>query len=88
LETLDLAKNRLKAIANLEKLELLEELWLNHNGVDDWKNIELLKVNKALQTIYLEYNPLAKDVRYRSKLRDILPQLEKIDATLCKMPGT
>jgi len=47
LETLDLAKNRLKAIANLEKLELLEELWLNHNGVDDWKNIELLKVNKA-----------------------------------------
>jgi len=47
-----------------------------------------MHVNETQSRLMDSIDPLAKDVRYRSKLRDILPQLEKIDATLCKMPGT
>lgn len=84
LETLDLAKNRITRIENIAHLEELTDLWMNHNNVEKWPNVDELKHNKKIDTIYLEANPIAKDVQYRSKLKLIAPCLNKIDATLCR----
>ena len=35
-----------------------------------------------LETIYLEYNPLASDFEYRKKLAEWIPTLIQIDATM------
>lgn len=59
-------------------------LQANSNQITDWKNIDNLRNNKKLATVYLEYNPLSKDVQYRTKIRLALPWLQKIDATLCR----
>lgn len=64
-----------------ENVSLLQA---NSNEIADWKNIDKLRNNKKLATVYLEHNPLAKDVQYRNKLKLALPWLQKIDATLCR----
>ena len=46
--------------------------------------VEKLSVNSGLQTVYLEYNAVAKDPQYRRKLKLVCPSLTQIDATLCK----
>lgn len=56
----------------------------NSNQISDWKCVDHLQKNEKLATIYLEHNPLAKDVQYRTKLKLALPFLRQIDATLCK----
>ena len=43
-----------------------------------------MKDMKTMNTIYLEGNPLAKDVNYRRKVMLTLPHLVQIDATLTK----
>lgn len=44
----------------------------------------MLAANKALDCVYLEGNPMQSDVRYRQKIKLAVPQLNKIDATLCQ----
>lgn len=83
LETLDLAKNRVKKIENIGHLHLMSEFWLNDNEIEDWKCINALKTNEALETVYFERNPIANDIQYRKKLILAIPWLQKIDATLC-----
>lgn len=56
----------------------------NSNQIADWSNVNKLQSNKQLQTVYLEHNPLWKDVQYRMKIKLALPWLQKIDATLCR----
>ncbi len=36
----------------------------------------------SLETLYLEYNPLASDFEYRKKLAQWIPTLQQIDATM------
>jgi protein phosphatase 1 regulatory subunit 7 len=55
----------------------------NDNDIADWHTVDQLKFNPKLETVYLERNPLAKDVQYRMKLKLAIPWLKKIDATLC-----
>lgn len=57
---------------------------MNHNKISDWSCVDVLAQNKALQCVYLEGNELQSDVRYRQKLKLAVPQLTKIDATLCQ----
>ena len=56
----------------------------NDNQISDWKDIDQLAGAKQLQTVYLERNPVAKDVSYRRKLKLALPSLTQIDATLTR----
>lgn len=56
----------------------------NSNQIADWKCVDNLQQNKKLATVYLEHNPIGKDVQYRKKIKLALPQIQKIDATLCK----
>lgn len=55
----------------------------NDNEISDWQCIDQLMSNVKLETVYLERNPLAKDMQYRKKLKLSVPWLKKIDATLC-----
>ena len=56
----------------------------NDNQISDWKDMDQLSGAKQLQTVYLERNPVAKDVNYRRKLKLALPSLTQIDATLTR----
>lgn len=82
LETLDLAKNRIKKIENVNHLKNMQEFWINDNQINDWKCLDNLKDNEKLETVYLERNPIASDVQYRKKIMLTIPWLQKIDATL------
>lgn len=81
LNVLDLSKNRLTNCAPLSHLASLEEVWLSGNRVGSWDEVEALSKLNKLETIYLEYNPLAKeDPLYRKQLAEVIPSLTQIDA--------
>lgn len=84
LNVLDLSKNRLTNCAPLSHLTSLEELWLSGNRVDSWEQVDALKALKTLETIYLEYNPIANsDPLYRKHLAELWGEtgnLKQIDA--------
>lgn len=57
---------------------------INNNEIEDWATVENLAANKELQTVYLEHNPVATDLNYRTKMKLLLPWLVQLDATLCR----
>jgi len=81
LTTLDVARNKIERIENVSHLVLLQDLWCNGNLISDWNDVQSLAPATKLQTVYLEHNPIAKDVNYRRKLKLMLPSLTQIDAT-------
>ena len=80
LKILDLAINRLANITGIEELETLEEFWVNSNQIESFEALEPLKSLKNLKCLYLEHNPLARDLQYRNKVLDIVPHLTQLDA--------
>ena len=84
MQTLDLAGNRIKLIQGLNRLINLEEFWFNDNLVEDWSQLNGLSGATQLATVYLERNPIQKDVNYRRKIKLALPSLTQIDASLCR----
>eukprot|EP00834_Sanchytrium_tribonematis_P006500 NODE_484_length_6933_cov_0.508341.p4 type:complete len:301 gc:universal NODE_484_length_6933_cov_0.508341:6733-5831(-) len=86
LRVLDLGNNRITKLENLNHLNFLEELWLNDNQIIEFSNLDSLKQNQNLKTIYLERNPLqlAEPTAYRRKVILSLPQISQLDATFVK----
>ncbi|KAG7362235.1 leucine rich repeat LRR-containing protein [Nitzschia inconspicua] len=86
LTVLDLSRNQLTTTAPFAHLTALEELWLSGNEMQDFDAVVPLKEASAqmdsLETLYLEYNPLASDFEYRKKLAEWIPSLKQIDATM------
>ena len=83
INVLDLSKNRVTDCSPLSHLATLEELWLSGNGVESWDQIQTLTTLVNLETIYLEYNPIAgSDPLYRKNLADFFQsgKLRQIDA--------
>ena len=84
LNVLDLSKNRLTDCRPLAAFTSLEELWLSGNRVESWDQVDSLAALVHLETIYLEYNPLAQsDPLYRKHLAEIFADngvLRQIDA--------
>ena len=71
-------------IGGLSTLSALEEIWLNDNLVEDWAQLNGMSSSTKLATVYLERNPIQKDVNYRRKIKMALPTLTQIDATMCR----
>lgn len=72
LNVLDLSKNRLTDCSPLNHLITLEELWLSGNQISSWEQVDALKTLTNLETIYLEYNPIAgSDPLYRKHLAEL-----------------
>mmetsp|Transcript_4836 Transcript_4836/g.9939 ORF Transcript_4836/g.9939 Transcript_4836/m.9939 type:complete len:426 (-) Transcript_4836:192-1469(-) len=83
INVLDLSKNRVTECSPLSHLVTLEELWLSGNLVDSWGQVETLTALVNLETIYLEYNPIASsDPLYRKSLAEFFQsgKLRQIDA--------
>lgn len=64
----------------------MHKLKLNDNKVDDWKEVDKLASLGALQTLYMERNPIygQDPASYRRKIMLALPQIKQIDATECR----
>lgn len=85
LNVLDLSKNRLTTTAPFTHLHGLEELWLSSNQIASFDAVVPLKEScgqQNLETVYLEYNPIASEFEYRKQLAEWIPSLKQIDATL------
>lgn len=81
---MDIGNNFIQKVENISHLTELEEFWANNNLIDNFAEVEgQLSTLKTLDTVYLEGNPLQKDmgVNYRRKIMLALPQLSQIDAT-------
>jgi protein phosphatase 1 regulatory subunit 7 len=87
LNVLDLSRNRLTSTAPFSHLTGLEELWISGNEIETLDAVLPLKEAAAagtqqLDTLYLEYNPVAKEFEYRKRLAEWIPNLTQIDATM------
>ena len=82
LTTLDLTNNKLTSTQGLPLLPELTDLWLAANAIASYADVDrLVDVCPALDTLYLERNPIALDFEYRKRLKATLPTLTVIDAT-------
>ena len=82
LTMLDLSRNLVVSARPFKHLTGLEDLWLSGNKVETFDALEPLSSLTELTGIYLEYNPVADEFEYRKKLKEIVPSLTQIDATL------
>ena len=80
LKILDLSANQLIKLEDLSSnLQSIEELWLNDNKIDNYRQLEHLQCYKTLYSIYLQGNPIYSDGQYKRKMLFMLPQLQQID---------
>lgn len=84
LSTLDVSRNRLTTTQPFAHLVALEELWLSGNKIASFTDVQPLSAlgKHNLDTVYLEYNPVADEFEYRKKLAEMIPSLKQIDATM------
>jgi protein phosphatase 1 regulatory subunit 7 len=84
IEELDIACNKLTKIPDfaVKKFSNLKELWLNDNQISDFDCIERLRFLPSIETVYLERNPIQKDVpvEYVNRIRKACPSLTQLDA--------
>lgn len=52
---------------------------MNKNNIETFEDLDILKLNPSIKTIYLSANPVADFPSYREKLISLLPNLEQID---------
>ncbi|GAA5840970.1 hypothetical protein JCM9279_001276 [Rhodotorula babjevae] len=87
LTTLDVGHNKIEdaPVEELAPLGELEELWANDNQLRTIPSLPE-STHPALTTIYLEGNPLQKELgtAYRRKVQLELPQLKQIDANFVR----
>lgn len=82
LSTLDLSRNFLTTTQPFAHIECLDELWLSGNKIKSFDGVSPLSNLPSLDTVYLEYNPVADDFEYRKRVKELVPSLNQIDATL------
>jgi protein phosphatase 1 regulatory subunit 7 len=87
LNVLDLSRNKLTSTQSFSHQPGLEDLWLSGNNMDTFDAVVPLKEaaeagTQHLETLYLEYNPVASEFGYRKTLAAYIPCLKQIDATL------
>jgi len=80
-------------LGGIDKLQHLEEFWvkirnlrifylnfkINNNKIENFQDLDILKTNPTIKTVYLSANPVANFPSYRETLMSILPNLEQID---------
>jgi len=87
LNTIDMSRNRLTDTSPFAHLTSLTDLWISGNDIKTYDDVEHLRGLTALDTVYLEYNPVASEFEYRMKLAEIVPSLAQIDANMIRGHG-
>jgi protein phosphatase 1 regulatory subunit 7 len=84
LSTLEVSNNKIKILENVSHLQLLDEFWASYNLFESFEQVRNELGNLKIRTVYFEGSPICKDVMYRRKLKDLMPTLVQIDATLVR----
>ena len=80
LSKLDLHNNFIRIIKNLEGKDKITYLDLTHNWINDWSQIEHLKVNLPnLKELGMRCNPISTKRNYRPLIFTKLPYIVKLD---------
>ena len=79
LENITLSKNQIKDLSSFKNLKNIKNLNLKENKIIDFNQLESLKNCKQLEFLCLKDNPISKDPNYLQKIKEILPQLKKLD---------
>mmetsp|Transcript_5243 Transcript_5243/g.11372 ORF Transcript_5243/g.11372 Transcript_5243/m.11372 type:complete len:500 (+) Transcript_5243:79-1578(+) len=83
LNTIDMSRNRLTDASPFGHLATcLTDLWISGNQITTFEDIEPLQQLTELDSVYLEYNPVASEFEYRKKLAEMIPSLTQIDANM------
>lgn len=82
LSTIDMSRNRLTDASPFGHLKSLSDLWISGNDIKTFDDIEPLRNLTELDSVYLEYNPVASDFEYRKKVAELVPSLSQIDANM------
>lgn len=84
LRVLDVANNSISLLDGLAHLAELQEFWANHNRLESFEELKKLAPCAKLISVYFEGNPMASKSRYAAIVRESLPRLRQIDASIIK----
>ena len=79
LEIVSLFRNNISDLAAFKTLKNIKFLNLRDNKISDFSQLESLKNCKQLESLSLKDNPISKEPNYLQKIKEILPQLKKLD---------
>ena len=79
LENITLSKNQIKDLSVFKNLKNIKNLNLKDNKITEFSQLESLKNCKQLEFLCLKENPISKEQIYLQKVKEILPQLKKLD---------
>ncbi|GMH35460.1 hypothetical protein BSKO_03328 [Bryopsis sp. KO-2023] len=80
-EVMALPVNKLTTLRDFQNCKRLRELYLRKNEVSNVEEVLFLQQLKDLRVLSLEENPCTASANYRARVLQILPHLEKLDAT-------
>ena len=79
LENISLVNNNIKDLNVFKNLKNLKKLNLKDNEITEFDQLEPLKNCKQLESLCLKDNQITKEPNYTQKIKELLPQLKKID---------
>jgi acidic leucine-rich nuclear phosphoprotein 32 family member A/C/D len=82
---LKLEENGLRSLANIEKLQKLESLFLSGNRLSDFNELDKLCELENLVELVLTSNPIIRKNMYRATVIKKLPQLVILDGRVRKI---
>ena len=79
LEIISLTSNNISSLYPLSKCINLREIYLRNNNINSFEELYHLKNLSKLKTLWLEGNPISKNISYIEQVSYILPQLQNLD---------
>ena len=79
LEILSLSSNNISSLYPLSKCINLREIYLRNNNINSFEELYHLKNLPKLIGLWIEGNPISKNISYIERVSHILPQLQNLD---------
>ena len=79
LQVLSLSSNKISSLSPLSSCLNLRRIFLRNNNIYSFEELYHLKNLSHLTALWLEDNPISKDIFYANKVAEILPNLQFLD---------
>ena len=79
LEILSLSSNKISSLSPISNCLNAREIYLRNNNIYSFDELYHLQNLSKLNVLWLEGNPISKDIFYREKVFNILPKLHNLD---------